>query len=765
MAERRVAHVAGAGGVAGAVLRTAMGRDLVGRRYVAPFAALEVAASVDHRVVAWDDVSVDEGTGVVHIAPGCGTEDFALAAAEQLPVLAPLEEDGRYTAGYGWLSGRHVDEVESGIVDALDASAMLFGHDRVTHRYPMCWRCNTPLVHRVVDEWFLACDEVREPMRRAARTVRWQPAAAGRRMDDWLKNMGDWCISRKRYWGLPLPFYKCPSGHLTVVGSKDELVERALDPTGAADLPELHRPWIDGVRIRCEACGAEAQRVTEVGDCWLDAGIVAFSTLGWTADDQAEWERWFPAEVVCEMSEQIRLWFYALLFMSVVLDGRAPYRQALVHSHVTDERGEEMHKSKGNAIWFDEAVERTGADSMRWLFASQPPDRDLRFGNAALEEVNRKFLTFWNTYAFFVTYANVDGFRPRPELRSEGPVPDGLDDLDRWALARLAELVDRSRRAYDDLEAVAVTAAFDRFADDLSNWYVRRSRARFWRGVHAGDSDKQAAYETLWFCLVTALRVVAPVMPFVADHMWTNLVAGTPRSVHLDEYPDLGERWRDDELLTAMAEVRAVAELGRVVRTNAGIRRRQPLRVLYAVCADASARRAVAGHSRLVADECNVAEVSVVDQADDFATTELVPDYARLGPRFRDDVPAIARLIAAGDVVRVDGGYRVGRWDLDEADVVVRRRARPGYAVAEGRGWVVAVDVTVTPDLELEGRARDLVRALQVRRKDLDLDVTTPVQVTYPPDVADVVAVHGAWIAEQTLAASLEPGDALNLRQ
>jgi isoleucyl-tRNA synthetase len=743
----------------------ALGRDLAGRQYELELGDLPARREVEPRVVAWEEVSLEEGTGLVHIAPGCGAEDFALGAAEGLPVVSPLREDGTYDDGYGWLSGRHVDDVGAAIVERLGDAGMVLSAGELVHRYPVCWRCRTPLVQRVVDEWFIACDEVRAPMRAAARGVRWHPPQFGRRMDDWLQNMGDWCISRKRYWGLPLPFFRCAAGHLTVVGSKDELLARAT--SGADGLEELHRPWIDEVIVACETCAGEATRVREVGDCWLDAGIVAFSTLGWP-DDHEHWQRWFPVDAVCEMHEQIRLWFYSLLFMSVVLDGRAPYRNVMVYSRVQDEHGREMHKSTGTAVGFDDAVERAGADTMRWLYASRPPARDLRFGYGALEAVDRRFLTFWNAYAFFVTYANIDGFAPAAGLKDTGPRSPALTLLDRWALARVAELVEGCRHALATFDVPAATEAFDRFADDLSNWYLRRSRDRFWRSIDRSDPDKRAAYETLWFCLVTALRAVAPIIPFVTDDMWENLVYGpgvdAPRSVHLDRYPECGQ-WSDAELLASMHEVRAVAALGRAARADASIRRRQPLALLVAVSTDPIARRRLAGSAGLVAAECNVKDVRVVSEAAGVATTELVADYARLGPRFKGDAPEIARLVAGGAARRHEHGYTVARWELDGEDLTVRTRARPGYAVAEGGAWVVGVDVGLTPELLLEGRARDLVRTIQQARKDLDLHVAARVDVTYPPEVGDVVAVHGAWIAEQTLARRLQPGHHLNLRQ
>ncbi|HEX3923400.1 MAG TPA: isoleucine--tRNA ligase [Streptosporangiaceae bacterium] len=735
----------------GELLRTAAGADLVGRGYDPPLPGLDPPGSrtVPRRVVAWSGVSLAEGTGLVHIAPGCGAQDFDLGRELGLPVLAPLGEDGCYASGYGWLSGRHVTDVDAEILGHLADGGRLLHAGTLRHRYPRCWRCATPLVHRVVDEWFILSDEIRPALREAAGTVSWRPAHLGRRMDDWLANMGDWCISRKRYWGLPLPFYHCAEGHLTVIGSAAQLRARAV--SGIEHLRELHRPWADAVTVACGTCGAAAARVPEVGDCWLDAGIVAFSTLGWrnpqarpggygdgagagltAADlpDHAYWERWFPADVVCEMQEQTRLWFYSQLFMSVVLDGRAPYRNVVAYGRVRAADGREMHKSSGNAIWFEDAVAEVGADIMRWLYASQSPARDLSFGYGPARQAARRFLTLWNTYAFFVTYANLDGFRPAGELRRRGPDSSGLAGsagsadsaslapVDRWLLARVQQLVRECRAGLDELDLPAATSALDRFTDDLSNWYVRSTRDRFW---HSGPSpDKTAAFQALWYALVTAARCLAPVMPFVADAMWHNLMSGVaggvPDSVHLDGYPQVVDALDDPEGLAAMADARAVAELGRAARSTAGLRRRQPLRLMLAVTADPGRRARLAGLAGLVARECNVKELRV------------------LGPG--------------------DGGPGPGDGPGD---------ARAGaQRVAEG-GWEVVLDTAVTPELDLEGRARDLVRRIQRLRKDRDLAVTAHIDVTFPHDEARVVAALGPWISEQTLARSLSPGADLDL--
>ena len=498
--------------------RRALGQELVGLEYDGAFDHLPAQAGVVHRVIPWDEVALDEGTGIVHIAPGCGAEDFELSRIHDLPVLTPIDESGRMLPAYGEFAGLSTEEVAEPVIAELNERGLLVDAGTIVHRYPICWRCKTPLVFRVVDDWFISAEEIRQPMLDANATVEWTPPQYKKRMDDWLRNMGDWNISRKRYFGLPLPFYPCECGELTVIGSRGELETRAVTSTDG--LQELHRPWIDDVRIRCEQCGREVARIQEVGDAWLDAGIVHFSTLGWQSPiwvdhgngtgaaegltgadlpDHVYWEKWFPADWVSEMREQIRLWFYSQCFMAVTLDGRSPYRQVLTYEKVLDEHGQAMHKSTGNAIELNDALERMGADVARWLYCEQTPSQPLRFGYTMADDVKRRLLTLWNSVSFFVTYANVEDFDPA--------TPAGeLRPLDRWLISRTAQLVNEATDAYERFWTPGVVEAFEAFVDDLSNWYIRRSRRRFW------DGDA-TALRVLWDALAQAIQVIAPVLP------------------------------------------------------------------------------------------------------------------------------------------------------------------------------------------------------------------------------------------------------------
>ena len=775
VAKARLEHVP----LKGKVLGTVKGADLVGARYDGPFDDLEAQKDVEHRVVAWDDVSMEEGTGIVHIAPGCGAEDFELSKREGLPALIPIDEAGAFYKQYGWLHGRHTGEVAHQIIEQLGERGRLLEAGELTHRYPVCWRCGTELVYRLVDEWFISSDGVRQPMIDTARTVHWQPPQYGKRMEDWLRNMGDWCISRKRYWGLPLPFYFCDSGHMTIVGSKDDLLARAL--RGTEHLEELHRPWIDEIVITCDECGEEAVRVKDVGDCWLDAGIVPFSTLGYKnpqwidhgystgsgenlsrADlpNHEHWEKWFPADWISESREQIRLWFYSMLFMSVVLEGRAPYERVLTYERVTDETGRPMHKSWGNAIWFDDAVESIGADVMRWLYAAQVPSQNLGFGYGPANEVKRRLLTLWNTYSFFVIYANIDGFTPRFETLSARPRATNARPLDRWILARTQHVIGACGAALDDFDSPRFVRLVETYWEDLSNWYVRLSRSRFWKSED--DADKKVAYETLWYCLVQATRLIAPVMPFLADEMWSNLVAGVcedaPASIHLAGYPMVDDALADDALLDEMEAVRAVVELGRAARDNANLKVRQPLRAVIVATEDDTRRRQLGMHLDLIREELNVKDVVLATSAEDFAQTEVMPNFRLLGQKYRKDVGRIQQLLKDGAFERADGEVKVGNWVLTADEVEVRTRAREGFAVVDGGGFAVALDTEITPELALEGRTRDLIRQIQDMRKLAGLEMTDRIRINYANEQAASFDAHRDWIMSETLATSANPG-------
>ncbi|MGB2875082.1 MAG: isoleucine--tRNA ligase [Gaiellaceae bacterium] len=735
-------------------VRTARGQELVGLEYEGPFDDLPAQEGVVHRVIPWDEVALDEGTGIVHIATGAGAEDFELGRVHDLPVLAPIDESGRFLPGYGPLEGKSTEEVAKPVTEALRERGLLVQAGTIVHRYPVCWRCKTPLVFRVVDDWFISCDEIRQPLLDANQEVEWTPPQYSKRMDDWLRNMGDWNISRKRYFGLPLPLYPCSCGELNVIGSRAELEERATG--GLEQLQELHRPWIDAVPISCESCGEEVRRIPEVGDAWLDAGIVPLSTLGWQnpkwiehgyatgaakgltgADlpDHAYWEQWFPADWVSESREQIRLWFYSISFMSMTLVGRLPYRAVLAYERVRDETGREMHKSTGNAIEANEAFERMGADIVRWLFCGQPPSQNINFGYGPADEVKRRLLTLWNSVGFLVTYANIAAWRPE---WGEQPAPEHT--LDRWLVARTGQLVRESEDAYEGYRTPPVTRSFESFVDDLSNWYIRRSRRRFWDG-------EPAALATLWWSIVQALRVVSPAMPFLADSLWRNLVAeaceGAPDSVHLAGWPDVPQP--DEALLEELAAVRRVVELGRQARALSGIKLRQPLRRLVVQGADG-----VSPHADQIAEELSVKQVEFGPV--EASELRVKPNLPVLGPKLGKELAGVRAALEAGKFEELEGGrFRVDGHELGPEEVLVERRGKEGWAVAAEDGLTVALDMTLDPELELEGRVRDLTHELNRMRKEAGLELTDRIVVTLPESDSELLR-HEDWIKQETLA-------------
>jgi isoleucyl-tRNA synthetase len=752
------------------------GEELVGLRYEGPFDQLPAAAGIEHRVIPWKDVSLDEGTGIVHIAPGCGAEDFELARVHDLSVLAPVDEAGRFYPDFGWLHGQSTHEAAEQIVADLADRGRLIDAGEVVHRFPFCWRCHTPLIFRIADDWFIAVDDLRPRLIAANETVTWTPEYMGKRMEDWLRNMGDWNISRRRYFGLPLPFYPCECGQVTVIGSKAELEERATG--GLEGLEELHRPWIDEVAIRCEACGnEEVRRIPEVGDVWLDAGIVPFSTLGWQNErwveggyatgasaglsgadlpDHRYWEDWFPADWVSEMREQIRLWFYSQLFMSVALVDRAPFTSVLGYEKMLDEHGREMHGSWGNLIPAEDAFARMGADVMRWQYCQQPPDRNLLFGFGPAHEAKRKLLTLWNSVSFLVTYANIEGWRPRYGDLAAGPGGE-LRALDRWLLARTQALVQEATAAYEEQMTVRVVRGFEEFVGDLSNWYVRRNRPRFWRG-------EEAAFGTLWYALVQSLRLVAPVMPFLTDHLWRNLVgepcADAPESVHLAGWPEPRSSLADSGLLEEVSAARSVVELGHSARNQAGLKLRQPLRRLVVATGDGGRRALVSRQVEEIAGELRVKEVEIAERPHAVADLRATPRLDLVGPRYGPNLPELRRLLAEGSFEVADGNLRAGPYVLAPGEFTLEYSAKEGWAVVQDDGFLVAVDTRLDEELELEGRVLDLIHAVQRMRKEAGLEITDRIALTLAEQDQDLLAYED-WIKAETLAVRVERGKEL----
>ncbi len=567
------------------VLRSVKGKSLIGLYYRAPFDDLErvkqAKSNKFHTVIeASDLVTSEEGTGLVHIAPGAGEEDFKLSKELNLPLIELIDEEANYLNNLGEFSGKNAKKHPELILDFLEnyeKGKFLFKVENYKHRYPTCWRCKTELVWRVVDEWYIAMDKkdlddgktYREKMKSVIKEVDWKPKWGYDRELDWLNNMHDWLISKKRYWGLALPIWECKEcKNFEVVGSKEELKERAVSGWSEFEGNSPHRPWIDQVKIKCPKCQQTAERIKDVGNPWLDAGIIPFSTLKYF-EDKTYWEDWFPADFITEsFPGQFKNWFYSLIAMSTVLEMKAPFKTLLGHGSVRDEKGEEMHKSKGNAIWFEEAAEKMGVDVMRWLYLRSNPENNVNFGYHVADEVRRYFhLRLWNVYAFFANYARLDDWKPNENLFK----PEQIED--RWILSRLSEtivLVENYLKEFNSHSSVEVLEKF--VVDDLSNWYVRHIRSRV--GLDVSSKSKTDAYQTLWFVLVELSKILAPFIPFIADEIYTNLTSN--QSVHLTNWPQT-QHLIDEELQDQMKKAIEISSQLHALRKEKNIKVRQPL--------------------------------------------------------------------------------------------------------------------------------------------------------------------------------------------
>jgi len=560
----------------GKILKEFPGRKLKDLNYKGMFDELsEVEKNVkkgEHKVILWKDVLEEEGTGIVHIAPGCGQEDFQLSKELNLPVVNPTDDESKYKQGFGFLKGKMVGKVRDLIFDNLTKKDLVFKIENYTHRYPTCWRCKEELIFRLVDEWYISMDKLRKPLMEVAKKIKWIPSFGLERELDWLKNMQDWLISKKRYWGLALPIYECEKcGNFEVIGSKEELKERAVSGWEKFNGNSPHRPWADEVKIKCSKCGKLASRIPDVGNPWLDAGIVPFSTMKYYTN-RKYWQKWFPAELICEsFSGQFKNWFYTIIVMSTVLENTNPVKTIFGYALVHDEKGEEMHKSKGNAIWFDDAVEKIGADPMRWMYARQNSVNNLNFGYKAADEIKRKLLTLYNVFTFFSTYVD------KKEFLSVD-LPESENILDKWIVSRFNNLIEKVAKNLDKYNVAAAVLAIENFfIEDLSLWYVRRSRKRF----HLGHKERKEAIGTLYYVLLNLAKVIAPMMPFFSEEMYVSLkIDNMPESIHLFDWPKADKEKVDKNLEKKMEKIRDIITEALAQRAEAGIKVRQPLQKL-----------------------------------------------------------------------------------------------------------------------------------------------------------------------------------------
>jgi len=536
------------------ILERVKGNKLIGLEYTGPFDYLPVVKNIKHKVIAWKDVGEEEGTGIVHMAPGCGAEDHELAKKENLPEISPIDENGDYIEGFEWLTGKNVKKIHKLIIEDLEKNNFLYRTENYRHRYPHCWRCKEELVFRLVSEWFISSDEIRPLMKKNAKEVFWHPEHGGKLMQDWLDNMQDWNISRRRYWGLPLPFYECECGHTEIIGSKEELKKLSTDPKKADSLPELHRPWIDEIKIKCPKCKREVSRILDVGDCWLDAGIVPFSTLNYL-QDKKYWKKWFPADFITEMREQIRLWFYSMLFMSTTLKNISPYKSVFLYEKVYDEKGRPMHKSLGNAIWFDDAVEKMGADVMRWIYSFQNPSVNLNFGYGPAKEAKRDLDVIWNLGNYVKLYCK--------------PGKEEADDIaSLWIISKREMTKESVTALLDKLKPHQAVQEIKQFLiEDLSRTYGQLVRDKL--------EDKKIQ-STLYNSFFDGIKLLSPFTPFITERLYQDL-GGKEESIFLESWPEPSKREIKEDLIKSMEEIKGIIQEVLAQRDKAKIGVRWPL--------------------------------------------------------------------------------------------------------------------------------------------------------------------------------------------
>ena len=750
------------------VIRAFKGEELVGMHYETCFPDIPAQAGIEHKVVAWEDVAADEGTGVVHIAPGCGVEDFELGERLGLPKVMPIDDMGIYLDGFGWMTGKDSHTVADEVFEHLKADDKLYKVEPHEHSYPVCWRCKSEVVFRLVPAWYIRTEELKPRLIKNANSVKWEPASNGKRMNDWLNNMGDWNISRKRYYGLPLPFYPCDCGEVTVIGSKAELREKAVDPAKVDALPELHRPWVDEIKIKCPHCGKEVSRVSEIGDVWLDAGIVPYSTFGYFTD-RKEWEKNFPAEWVTEMHEQVRLWFYSMLFMSTVLEDRAPYERVVTNSAVVAEDGSKFSKT-GFMIKFDDAAEKIGADTVRYLYAGAPNTNDVRFGFNLGDEARRKMLSFWNIYTFFDTYAQID----KPVFTDYKPDIADMTATDKWLIVRTNEFIAKAQSYMDDYKVYLLIKDFEVFVDDISNWYIRTNRRRFWKTED--EQDKMVAYWTLFTALKACVQVMAPVIPFMTEYIWQKLIKvcepNCAESVHLSDWPTVIEGFEDDGIIEETALARDVIAVAMRLRNEQQIKVRQPLNKLF-ICCESDKADKIKTFEKNILDELNIKNIEYISDANLLEDKYCAVNFKVAGAVLKQNVNKMKQTLenlsdadmkSLTDAVLAGGEVAVPGWDekLDASVFAVNSKTKSGIVSAEfGTDGVLALDVVLTDELLKDGAVRDIIRQCQLLRKEAGYQVEQHIAASI--NTADEFMLSAlnekkTYIANELLADSLAIG-------
>ena len=752
------------------ILEKYKGTDLERREYEPLFACTGEAAAKQrkkaHFVTCDNYVTMSDGTGIVHIAPAFGEDDSRVGREYDLPFVQFVDGQGNMTKETPY-AGVFVKKADPMVLTDLDKEGKLFDAPKFEHDYPHCWRCDTPLIYYARESWFIKMTAVKDDLIRNNNTINWIPESIGKgRFGDWLENVQDWGISRNRYWGTLLNIWQCECGHMESVGSRQDLYEKSGDER--AKTIELHRPYIDDITMKCPDCGKTMHRVPEVIDCWFDSGAMPFAQHHYPFENKDLFEQQFPADFISEAVDQTRGWFYSLLAESTLLFNKAPYKNVIVLGHVQDENGQKMSKSKGNAVDPFDALNKYGADAIRWYFyINSAPWLPNRFHGKAVVEGQRKFMsTLWNTYAFFVLYANIDNFDATKYTLNY----DKLPVMDKWLLSKLNTMVKTVDADLDSYKISEAARALQEFVDDMSNWYVRRSRERFWaKGM---EQDKINAYMTLYTALVTVAKAAAPMIPFMTEDIYQNLVrsidADAPESIHLCDYPEVNEAWIDKDLEANMEELLEIVVLGRACRNTANIKNRQPIGTMYVKAEKAMDKF----YTDIIADELNVKEVKFADDVESFISYSFKPQLRTVGPKYGkllngirtalseiDGTAAMKELRDNGVLVLDIAGNRV---ELAEEDLLIETAQSEGYVTETDGETSVVLDTNLTPELIQEGFVREIISKVQTMRKEAGFEVMDKI-IVYAKDndkIMDIMKANQDEIKREVLAENIILGEA-----
>ena len=751
------------------VLETYKGTDLEYKAYEPLFACAGEAAAKQkkkaHFVTCDNYVTMSDGTGIVHIAPAFGEDDSRIGRNYELPFVQFVDGQGNLTKETPY-AGVFVKKADPMVLTDLDKEGKLFDAPKFEHDYPHCWRCDTPLIYYARESWFIKMTAVKDDLIRNNNTINWIPESIGKgRFGDWLENVQDWGISRNRYWGTPLNIWQCECGHMHSIGSRQELFEMSGDER--AKTVELHRPYIDEITLKCPECGGEMHRVPEVIDCWFDSGAMPFAQHHYPFENKELFEQQFPANFISEAVDQTRGWFYSLLAESTLLFNKAPYKNVIVLGHVQDENGQKMSKSKGNAVDPFDALETYGADAIRWYFYSNSaPWLPNRFHGKAVVEGQRKFMgTLWNTYAFFVLYANIDGFDATKYTLEY----DKLGVMDKWLLSKLNTLTKTVDEHLANYRIPESARALQDFVDDMSNWYVRRSRERFWaKGM---EQDKINAYMTLYTALVTVSKVAAPMIPFMTEEIYQNLVksvdASAPESIHLCDYPEVQNELIDEKLEADMDNVLKLVVMGRACRNASNIKNRQPIGQMFVKAGFDLPEF----YQEIVADELNVKNVKFTDDVRDFTSYSFKPQLKTVGPKYGKMLGGIKAALdqldgnAAMDEINETGSLKLDingqEVILFKEDLLIDTAQIEGYVSENDNGITVVLDTNLTEELLEEGFVREIISKIQTMRKEAGFEVMDKIKVTYKgSEKAEAVfAANGTQICSEVLAVSAEKAE------